>query len=65
MNPSGIAAALQGRDHLVAPGVKPSLSDKERAVLVARVLLKASNIDQNSDIALLAREYLRVLGLTL
>lgn len=43
MNPSGIAAALQGRDHLVAPGVKSAPSDKERAVLVARVLLKASN----------------------
>jgi hypothetical protein len=38
-------------------------SDRERAVAVAQVILRASNIDGTSDVALLARELLSALGL--
>jgi len=38
-------------------------SDKQRAILIARVLLKAPNIDRDSDVACLAIQFLRALGL--
>lgn len=36
---------------------------KDRAILAARVILRASNIDPDSDVALIARELLRALNL--
>lgn len=51
------------RDPLTAPGV-PDPSERDRAVAVARVVLRAPNIDNDSDIALLARQLLRALGLS-
>lgn len=56
VNPSGFASA-------VADPVLPRPSDKDRAIVIARVILRAPNIDRDSDIALLARELLRALVL--
>ena len=56
MNPSGFASAV------VAAVSKPP-SDKDRAIAVARVILRAPNIDKDSDVSLLARELLRALVL--
>lgn len=39
-------------------------TDRERAIVIAKVLLKAPNIEPNSDIAVLAREFLRECGLS-
>lgn len=37
--------------------------DVERAVDVARKLLRVPNVDSRSDLAILAEQYLRLLGL--
>lgn len=52
------------RDPLTAPGVPEVASERTRAIAVARVLLRAPNIDRDSDVALLARQFLRALGLS-
>ncbi len=65
MNAAGFAAAvvdvMSGRGDPAE--VRTGPSDKDRAVAVARVILRAPNIDEGSDIALLARELLAALGL--
>ncbi len=59
VNPSGFAQAVVG-----SLTERPSArSDKDRAIAVARVILRAPNIDKGSDVALLARELLRALVL--
>jgi len=56
LNPAGFAAAVADR-------LRTKPSEKDRAVTVARVILRAPNIDKTSDIALLARQLLTALGL--
>ena len=51
------------QDRLSAPGNNPVPSDRARAIAIARVMLKAP-INPDSDIALLARQFLRALGLS-
>lgn len=46
------------------PRVLDVPSDKDRAVIIARVLLRAPNIDSRSDLAVLAQQFLRVVGLS-
>ena len=54
MNAAGFAEA-------VVDAVIPS--DRDRAITVARVILRAPNVDRDSEVALLAREFLRALSL--
>ena len=51
------------RDPLTAPGVSEQMSERDRAIVVARVILRASNL-KDSDVVLLARQFLRETGLT-
>ena len=51
-------------DPLRAPGVPDVPSEKDRAVVAARALLRAPNINPDSDLAVLARQFLRAVGLT-
>jgi len=52
------------RDPLTAPGVPLEVSDRQRAILAARVILRAPNIDPKSDVAIISRQLLRALGLS-
>ncbi len=67
MNSSGFAATMAGATDLSAPGTRyatsPEQQEKDRAVLAARVILRAPNIDKNSDVAIIARQFLKALGL--
>lgn len=55
--------AEEAAERLKAPGV-PDAGDRERAVLIARVICRASNVGSDSDVKLLARAFLRECGLT-
>ncbi len=61
-----MAGTKVGKD-LSAPGTHHAISsqqvEKDRAVTAARVILRAPNIDKDSDIAVIARQLLRALGL--
>lgn len=62
MNFTGFAKAMGGHENLRAPGT-PQPSEKDQAVTIARVILQAPNIDHSSHTAILARQFLRALGL--
>ena len=51
---------------LSAPGTRvpgpPASDDRRRAIAVARVILRAPNMDHGADVPVLAREFLRVVG---
>ena len=49
---------------LAIPGVRNEGLEKGRAVEMARAVLKAPHIDRYSEIALLARQTLRALGVS-
>ncbi len=62
-----MASTKAGQD-LSAPGTRAAASseqqERDRAVAVARVILRAPNVDKSSDIALVSRQLLRALGLS-
>lgn len=45
-------------------GPSPVELERRRAIAVARMILRAPNIDKESDTAVLARQFLRSLGLS-
>lgn len=47
-----------------APGVGREVSERDRAIEMARAVLRAPDIDRFSEIALLARQTLRALGVS-
>jgi hypothetical protein len=52
------------RDPLTAPGVAPELSEKDRAVEMARDILRGNVFAANYELTMLARQLLRALGLS-